>query len=337
MNHLTRISTISLYMWLAIVGCSLMFIGCKKDDTDATKKDFNTITSIIADNFNLSIYNTALIRSGLANQMMETGPFTSIAPSDAAFGLAGFTNTTAILSADPSRVSSIMNYHILNGRYDLNKMPFLFNQEVRSSNGGKLFVTHWVKGADTVLTINGAKVLSKNVAASNGLIQVVDRVLEPYTQDLVVNAIAADRQLSLFYQALQRAGLLELLHGNGPYTIFAPNNAAMTAFGLSSLKAINETEPAVLQRLMRYHIIADRRFVYDYILSTGTSNRSEQAMIDGNSVQIRLIPNPQVSGAYTGIQLMGTGNTSPVTVVKQDLLTGNGVVHTISSLLKITQ
>ncbi|PYF75208.1 fasciclin domain-containing protein [Pedobacter nutrimenti] len=310
--------------------------ACKKDKVDQLK-DNNKISAIVADNFNLSIYNTALVRTGLAKQVDQEGPFTAIAPSDDAFGLAGFKTTTDILSAAPARISAIMNYHILNGRYEFNKLPFLFNQEIKSANGGKLFVTHWVKGPDTILTINGSKILSKNVKASNGLIQVIDRVLEPYAYNYVSDAIASDRNLTLFYQALQRAGLLETLNGKGPYTVFAPDNAAMTAFGLNSVESINQMDPAVLLRLMRYHIIADRRFIYDYILSTGISGKSEQSMLDGNSVQIKLKPDPQIPGAFTSIELLGTGNTAMVQLGRRDQLTGNGVVHTITSMLKITQ
>lgn len=307
----------------------------KKDNVKVV--DNTKISAIIADNFNLSVFNTALIRTGLAKSIDQSGVYTAIAPSDDAFKVAGFSDSKDILSAEPSRVAAIMNYHILNGSYEFNKLPFLFNQEVKSANGGKLFVTHWVKGVDTVLTINGSKVLSQNIKASNGLIQVIDRVLEPYTHSLVTEAIASDRDLTLFYQALQRAGLTKTLNGTGPYTVFAPNNTAMASFGLSTIEAINQMDPAELSRLMSYHIITDRRFVYDYILSTGANNQSDQTMLDGNSIKVGLKPNPSVAGAFIGIELRGTGNTSAVQLIKQDVLTGNGVVHTIGGMLKITQ
>jgi uncharacterized surface protein with fasciclin (FAS1) repeats len=325
------------YILLPVLALSVSLSGCKKEEKSSSGKDSNKISAVVADNFNLSVFNTGLSRSGLKATMQGTGPFTVIAPSDDAFLKAGFANSVAILSAEPSRISAIMNYHILNGTYELNKLPFLFNQEIRSGNGGKLFVTHWVKGPDTILTINGSKVLSQNIGASNGLIQVVDQMLEPYTHELVTEAIASDRNLSLFYQAIQRAGLIETLNGKGPFTIFAPENAAMSAYGLSSLEAINAADPASLATLMHYHIITDRRFVHDYILSTGATGNSDQTMSDRNSIQVQLIPNANVPGAFTGIQLKGTGNTEFITLKKQDVLTGNGVLHTITGMLKITQ
>lgn len=336
MNHLHRISISPLAILFTLISYGMVLNGCKKDE-NANSVVNNKISAIIADNFNLSTYNTALIRTGLAKTTDKEGLFTAIAPSDDAFNKAGLGNSTTILNIEPSRVSAIMNYHMLNGVYEFNKLPFLFNQEIRSANGGKLFVTHWVKNGDTILTINGSKIVSNNVKASNGLIQVIDRVLEPYSHSKVTEAIASDRDLSLFYQALQRSGLTEVLNGPGPYTVFAPNNAAMAAFGLRAIEEINSMDPLVLKGLMRYHILSDRRFVYDYVLSTGTANRSDQTMIDGKSIQVTLKPNPQVTGAFTGITLKGTGNTSVIQLTKQDVLTGNGVVHTIGSLLKITQ
>lgn len=325
------------YFLLSLMIMSVLSISCKKEDKTVSGQDNNKLAAVIADNFNLSIFNTGLVRTGLKVKLQEPGPFTVIAPSDDAFHKAGFADPVAILSADPARISAIMSYHVINGNYELNKLPFLFNQEIRSANGGKLFVTHWVKGPDTILTVNGSRVLAQNIKASNGLIQVLNQVLEPYSHEMILDAMASDRNLSLFYQAIQRAGLTVLLNGKGPYTIFAADNNAMIQYGLSSLEEINQADPVKLAALLKYHVLSDRRFVYDYILSTGTSGKSEQAMIDGNSIQVQLVPDPSVPGNFSGIQLKGTGNTGMILLTKKDVLTGNGVLHTINSVLKITQ
>lgn len=311
--------------------------ACKKEEDTVVQPDASNLSRVVADNFNLSVFNTGLNRSGLNSKLQETGPFTVIAPSDDAFVTAGYPDAATLIAAESAKISALMQYHIIDGNYDFKRLPFLFNQEIRSYNGGKLFVTHWVKGPDTVLTINGAVILSKNIPASNGVIQVIDRVLQPYAFAYVLEAIANDRNLSLFYQALQKAGLTEMLSKNETYTVFAPENTAMKAYGLSSLQDIEAADPAVLSRLMRYHILADRRFVYDYVLSTGTTLLSKQTMLDGNSVTVKLIANPSVPGTYNGISVQGTGNTSAILLTNRDVLAGNGVLHTIGSVLKITQ
>lgn len=334
MNTSLKLKPLFLPLLVLVTGLG----ACKKTENIVTP-DSRSISRVIADNFNLSILNTGLVKTGLNTKLLEEGPFTVIAPSDDAFKAAGYNTTADIIAAEPAVISPIMRYHVLNGRFDFSTLPFLFNQEIRSYNGGKLFVTRWVKGPDTLLTINGSVVLTKNVKASNGSIQVVNRVLQPYTFEHVVEVIANDRDLSLFYQALQRAGLTEILGKNETYTVFAPNNAAMRAYGLNSLQDIEAKDPAELTRMLRYHILADRRFVYDYILSSGKATQSQQTMLDGNSITIKLVADPSAPGTYSGITLQGTGNTTSVEISKtqQDVLAGNGVVHTIQSVLRITQ
>ncbi|MNR40664.1 hypothetical protein D3C85_1589760 [compost metagenome] len=81
----------------------------------------------------------------------------------------------------------------------------------------------------------------------------------------------------------------------------------------------------------------DRRFVYDYILSTGASNKAQQGMMDGNSITISLVSNPNAPNSFQGISLRGIGNTSEIKLLKQDMLSGNGVLHVIDGGLRITQ
>lgn len=331
-NLYQRNNTIWSLLLLAILGTS-----CSKDEQGLSDYDNNKINLVIADNFNLSAFSAALKRGNLDKDLQQgMGPYTTLAPSDAAFSAAGYTSPVSVLTANSTTIARIANYHTLDGKYELNKMPFLFNQELKS-RGGKLYVTHWIKGQDTILTINGARVLAQNIPASNGLIQVLNRVLTPYLHDVLSDAITAEASITLFAQALKTSGLLQSMDQTGPYTVFAPDNTAMRAMGYTSVEQINGTDPEALKRLVNYHILKDRRFIYDYILSTGASNTSRQAMLDGNSVNIILVPTPGVPGSFNGISLKGIGNTSPVDLVKQDILTGNGVLHIINSVLRITQ
>jgi uncharacterized surface protein with fasciclin (FAS1) repeats len=314
----------------------LAISGCKKDEAKATF-DNNKINLVIADNFNLSSFNAVLRKSGVDRVLQDQeGPFTMLAPSDAAFVKAGYAGPAVVLGAGNAIISSIANYHTLDGKYELNKLPYLFNQEL-VSRGGKLYATHWIKGVDTVLTLNGARVLSVNLPASNGLVQVLDRMLTPYVHDVISDAISADGDITLFAQALKVSGLMETIRKGGPYTVFAPTNTAMSNLGYSSVQQIQKTDPMVLKAMLTYHIVEDRRFIYDYILSTGASNTAQQGMMDGNSVTIKLQPNTSSPGSFSGITLRGTGNTRDVTVLKQDMLTGNGILHVISDGLRITQ
>lgn len=321
---------------LAVVWIIASLVACEKETDDASPIDANTIKNVVADNFNLAIMNAALNRGGLANVVKENGSFTLLAPSDDAFNHAGYLSTTAMLTETTARAASITNYLLLDGNYELNKLPYIFNQELQS-RGGKLYATHWIKGQDTVLTINGARLLAQNVPASNGLIQVINRMLEPYVHEKLGDALAADQDITLFAQALISSGLMETINANGPYTIFAPTNEAVKSFGYASINEIAQADPQELRRWVSYHIVRDRRFVYDYILSAGSTNTSKQAMLDGNTVTVNLMADESDPSGFGGISLRGTGNTTEVSLLKQDFLTGNGVLHVVDNVLKITQ
>jgi uncharacterized surface protein with fasciclin (FAS1) repeats len=326
--------TIPLFSLLAILGMS----SCIKDDSgQLSEYDNNKINLVVADNFNLSAFSAALRRNGLDKDLQEgDGPYTLLAPSDLAFNNAGYGTPAAVLSANAAIISGIATYHTLDGRYELDKLPYLFNQELRS-RGGKMYATHWIKGKDTVLTINGSRVLSSNIPASNGLIQVISQVLTPYRHDRLGDAVAAESDITLFSQALKTSGVLETINGTGPYTIFAPDNAAMIARGYSTVQQILNTDPRELKELVNYHIVADRRFIYDYILSTGSANTTKQAMLNGNPVAITLLADPQSPGSFNSVSLQGTGNTTDILLTRRDVLTGNGVLHVINGTLRVTQ
>ncbi|MCW3467211.1 fasciclin domain-containing protein [Chitinophaga nivalis] len=323
---------------LSVISFSLLMLtACKKnDDMDVNAGNQNRIPQIVADNFNLKMLHASIGRSNLKPLLSGDGPFTLLAPSDAAFKEAGYGTPLSIATASQSLIINTTAYHVLNGNYDLNRMPFLFNQEIRSQGGGKLYVTRWVKGNDTVITVNGSRVLAQGIKATNGQVQVINRLLEPYLHETVTDAVTAETSLTLFSQALQRSGLSTLLKGKGPYTVYAPSNEAMAKYGYQTMEDIEKADPEKLAVVLRYHIAADRRFVYDYILSTNATVTT-QGMIDNNTVKVQLVPDAQAPGLYKSITLQGTGNTLVSNLVRQNIITGNGVLHIVDQVLKITQ
>ena len=318
----------SKYIFCAICLC-MVLTACDDDTSSTYSYDANLISMIVADNANLSLLNDANERTGTYELLLEKGPYTLLAPSDAAFNLAGYTEVNTI---GLSKLTKMMNYHVLDGAYDLNKLPFLFNQEIHAHNGGKLFVTRWVKGQDTIITVNGATVKPTLKKATNGNLQVIDHLLEPYLFDYLNDALSNESDLTLFYQAIHRTKFQQLLSQPGTYTIYAPDNAAMVAYGLSSLQLINEKSVDELEELVSYHIVPDRRFVYDYILTT-TGTQTSETMLNGDNVSVTLLKDETTSGSYNGIAIQGIRNTSRSNLTRENILAGNGVLHIIDQVL----
>ncbi|NLR81411.1 fasciclin domain-containing protein [Chitinophaga eiseniae] len=314
----------------------LLLAACTKEkDTVVNDEEINRLTYIIDDNkFNFSSFSTALGRTSYRVQLTQPGPFTVLVPDNNAFNKAGYPDNQSVLKQSGAILNNLVSYHIVNGIWELNKLPFKFNQEITAITGAKMYVTRWVKGADTVLTINGSPVLAYNLSASNGLIQVLNNVLQPLVHQTLSDAISSDTTLTFLNVALQQAGMKDLLNDNASYTVFAPSNQAFRQAGFSSIDSINNTSAQALRQLLLYHLFSGRKFVYDYILTTGISDQSEQAMQNGNNVTVTLLK----SGVkYTGINLKGPGNKTAAAVVTPNVLAGNGVLHIIDQVLKENQ
>lgn len=316
------------YIYIAV-----LFVGtvaCEKEETNRYSYDANLISMIISDNANLSKLNAANKRTELYDMLLGDGPFTQLAPSDDAFIID--VNETGL-----NRLTKITQYHVLNGVYDFDKIPFQFNQEIYSYTGGKMFVTKWVKDVDTVITINGSIVTPVKKDANNGKIQVINRLLEPYLFDYLSDAVSNEYDITLFNHVLKRVPAVKSLLGKpGAYTIYAPNNQAMVKQGYGTLEAINEKPVEELERLLRYHIVPDRRFVYDYVLTTPTTDNADvnttETMLNGDNLTVTLVFNSG-TGLYDKITLLGIRNSTATNLTRQNVLTGNGVLHIVDQVL----
>lgn len=316
-------------LWF-IVGVSIILTACD-DEHNTYSYDSSMISMIVADNANLSLLSAANKRTGVYEMLLEEGAYTLLAPTNDAFALSGYSDND-INSIGLSKLTKITNYHILTGEYEFDKLPFIFNQEIASYGGGKLFVTRWTKQTDTIVTINGAVVNSFLKKANNGNLQVIDRVLEPYLFDYLSDALANEPELTLFSHAVQRSKELhQLLSNKGAFTVYAPNNSAMIAYGLSSLQVINETSEEELVALLKYHIVSDRRFVYDYFLTTEGDATSE-TMLNGDNLLI-YFDYDYNTGKFSGITLEGIRNTTDTNLTRENILSGNGVLHIIDQVL----
>ncbi|MBC9911867.1 fasciclin domain-containing protein [Chitinophaga varians] len=314
----------------------LMMAACKKDEKASPDQQLsNRITYVIADNmFNFSSFNAVIERTGYGPKLAGEGPLTVLVPDNGAFAKAGYGNTSIVLQERASVLNNLMSYHVLSGTWELNKLPFAFNQELVTAAGAKMYATRWVKGKDTVLTINGTPIISYNLPASNGLIQVMSEVLQPLVNQTLSDAIAADTALTFLNTALQQAGMKELVATKATYTFFAPSNSAFRSKGFPTVDSVGQTDPAVLKRMLGYTFFPGRRFIYDYVLTTDATDKSEQAMYNGNNITVQLLKN---GVRYTGITVQGAGNTSPINILKSNVLAGNGVLHITDNVLSENQ
>ena len=172
------------------------------------------------------------------------------APTDQAFADAGIDLAALDTPEGKAALSDILLYHVVNG-------------EVPAANVTDCMTASAVNGQTLAFTVNGgvmvngASVTTADVATSNGIIHVIDKVLSPTDSpnDIPRTAQCTGIHNSLV-SAVVQAELLETLQGTGPFTLFAPTDQAFADAGID-LAALDTPEgKAALTDILLYHVIA---------------------------------------------------------------------------------
>jgi transforming growth factor-beta-induced protein len=238
--------------------------------------------------------------AGLATTLAEGGPFTVFAPTDAAFAALPEGTLEAVLG-DTELLTSILLYHVVPGR--ILAADLVDGQVVTTAEGRPVRVT-----LGSGARVNGVDIVATDVMASNGVIHVIDAVLLPVA-DNVETAIAAG--FETLVAAVAAAGLVDALRAPGPFTIFAPTDAAFAALPEGALEALLN-DPAALAGVLTYHVVPGRVFASD--LTEGL----EATTLAGGTLTFTLAGGARVNGAG---------------IVAADVLTANGVIHVIDEVL----
>ena len=133
-----------------------------------SKKDIVAIASESA-----KTLAAAVTAAGLVKTLQGEGPFTVFAPTDAAFAAIQKDVDTLLKPENKEKLTNILTYHVVSGNAMAADLED--GQELTTVQGGKLKVT--IKG-DKVM-IGEAQVTMADVAASNGVVHVIDKVLMP--------------------------------------------------------------------------------------------------------------------------------------------------------------
>jgi uncharacterized surface protein with fasciclin (FAS1) repeats len=113
----------------------------------------------------------AIHRAGLSDVLEHQGPYTVFAPSDDAFAKLPHGAVQSLLAA-PDMLADIVNYHLVPGRMTAADIAGRISAE--TLQGEDLAISN-----NGVIRIDGARLVSGDIEASNGVIHVIDRVLLP--------------------------------------------------------------------------------------------------------------------------------------------------------------
>jgi uncharacterized surface protein with fasciclin (FAS1) repeats len=323
---------VSTYSLCLPIICMLISIQACKNNNDEVIAIPQTITEIVYNSRNTSVFEAAVNKANLGS-ILQGNNVTVFIPTDAAFANSGIAENT-ISTMPVAAVEALVKYHIINTQaYTTNNYPVTTTMvsSLAAING----VLH-LKKDTSGLYVNGNRITQASILAQNGVAHVLDYVLGAPLKPVgapskkIGNVIAEDSTLTLLNMAIQKtAGTANdvrvLIEGLNDNTIFAPTNLAFTIAGFDSTAIANASASRVdtLANIIKYHITAGKLFIPDIsnnqTINTLYTMAAGQLMITG--------VNP--------IVLKGASNniTNSAKVELGNLLATNGLIHKIDKLL----
>ncbi len=174
-----------------------------------------------------------------------------------------------------------------------------------------------------------------------------------YNKITVVETLEAAGNFQTLLNALKTAGLIDTLKGQGPFTLFAPNDAAFSKLPAGTLDTWLKN-PAKLKALLLYHVASGKLSIKDL---QGKTDKSVTMMADGKAwflcdasaptgdqtkVQFECNENPAQKKADAKPQCSDMGKHTLVLnksakVIMADLSAANGMIHVIDAVLTPTK
>ena len=145
-------------------------------------------------------------------------------------------------------------------------------------------------------------------------------------KDIVSNAVNSKDHTTLV-AAVKAAGLVEVLQGKGPFTVFAPVNAAFSALPAGTVETLLKPEnKGQLTAVLTYHVVAGRHTAADIEKAIKSGNGSASlTTVQGAPLTARM------NGPRNIVVTDAAGNTANISTY--DELQSNGVIHVIDRVL----
>jgi uncharacterized surface protein with fasciclin (FAS1) repeats len=250
--------------YVLAAGAAVTLAACGGSDDPAptpTPAPTKNVVELAQGTADLSILVEAVVAAGLAPTLSGAGPFTVFAPTNAAFAAAltelGLTKAELLAPANKPLLTQILTYHVVSGKYLKAQVPV--GSPIATLQGESLTV-------DATLAITDqrgrkANITATDIVATNGVVHLIDKVILP-TNKNVVQVAQGNPDFSVLVEAVVAAGLAPTLSGPGPFTVFAPTNAAFTSalteLGLTKAQLLDPVNKTLLTKILTYHVVSGK-------------------------------------------------------------------------------
>jgi transforming growth factor-beta-induced protein len=267
---------------------------------------------------------TAVKAAALVDTLSGNGPFTVLAPTNDAFSkLPAGLLEKLVLPENKTALTKILTYHVIAGKNLAADVIKLDGKSVATVNGASINVK--IVNGGVVLN-DKVNVTKTDIAASNGVVHVIDQVLVPSDLDLstlvnkavtpnIVGVAVAAPAFSTLVAAVKAAGLVDTLSGTGPFTVFAPTNDAFAKVPADVLaKLLLPENKDALIKVLTYHVVAGKVDASQVVKLTSAKT------VQGSDIKIAVVD---------GKVKLNTNTT----VLTTDIAASNGIIHSIDSVL----
>jgi transforming growth factor-beta-induced protein len=262
----------------------------------------------------------ALGAAGLVDTLSNEGEFTVLAPTDDAFAALPEGTVTSLLEDPEGTLTDVLRYHVIAGIVPAETVVTLDGATTLQGED----VTIAVENGNVIL--NGSvQVIITDIAASNGIIHVIDGVLLPPSisaiEDEMMDELpsiaeiaVADGRFTTLVAALDAAGLVDTLSGEGEFTVFAPTDDAFAMLPEGTVATLLEDPEGALTDILLYHVVAG-------IVPAETVVTLDSATtLNGADITITIEDG--------NVILNGS-----VQVIITDIMASNGIIHVIDGVL----
>jgi uncharacterized surface protein with fasciclin (FAS1) repeats len=310
---------------LAVVGSVVAACGGNDSGDDQTP---GTMIEVAARSGEISAVVLAARRAGLEGALSAPDAnLTLFAPTNEAFavlaGQLGFTSIAAMVDAlSPEQLNTILSYHVLPAG-KLSAADIVAggpSQNTLLNQGGAAVPLAIDSSSGVKITDSVGRVAIINltdIPADNGVIHVIDRVLIPPGVLTVLQTVQSNpERFSSLAGLIGAPALVTALNGPGPFTLFAPVNAAFK--DIEALLPTLSTEN--INTVLTYHVVGAR--VPSSAISFGTPVNT----LAGQPFTIN-------AGVAPVLALIDDTTTTDARVTVVDIIASNGVVHVIDKVL----
>lgn len=303
---------------LAFLSTSILLVSCNDDDDDmtgvnTTGEPTQTIVEIAAGNSDFSTLVSILSMPEnsdlLAAASNPNSNLTVFAPNNQAFSdLLTALGKSSLSEVPTSLVREIVQYHIIGQK--------LLSTQLTNGTKATLLPNEFLTFDLAGPTVNGTSIIAANLDARNGVIHAVDAVLLPkFVTDAlgsISDVFLFDNDYTILTEAIRRADLLSVVSTAPNLTLFAPNNDAFEAAGITSLDGLSGGD---LKPILLYHVLGAK------VLSTE---------LPADGMATTLSNDQKIFLGYLTSSVLINGLTQ---ITEVDIEKSNGVVHKINRTL----